>query len=358
MTTALWNAIETIPLSGAPRKHWQALTGSDWPAVASMLHSTGLEASSIPCFKIQPGGCSRSIVRHSAQRIRAVCAEPEALCRSELLTMEDAEALAVDRVKLALGLAHALQLTNGKLPLASQNMLYLGHHYVHAGLGFPVFLLLGGSHSFDAATLFTDVESFKGSKLVITPTTAGLGSAARAYLAKIGASATSLIEIIDLDPNGKLVPVAPVEQVFAYLRAEFGSPSSGADWLLPADATWSKVTLEFRELQEIEARYPGSKPRRLTPQDLGLWDAKSGRPKASWETLIAIPANGGFLKPMKRKQSVDAFKQNKKQLKEALGKVIRIPEDPFEYDRQTKSYRARFIVRTDALRQGREDQNQ
>lgn len=357
MTTALWNAIETIPPSGGTRKHWQMVTGSDWAAASTLLRVTGMQADTIPCFNIQPGGCYRSIIRHNAGNIRAVCAEPEKLCSSEKLTVADAEQLAVDRVKLAASLVRALQLTNGKPPLASGNLLNLGHHYVHAGLGFPVFLLLGEGNLIDAATLFADIESFKGTKLVLTPTDAGLGSAARTYLAKIGATTMALTGLVGFDTGGTLASIAPIEQLFATLRAEFENADDKAEWLLPADATWSKITIEFRELQEIEAQYQGVKPKRITPQDLGLWDAESGRPKASWNALMTIPANGGLLKPLNGKQTADAFKQTKKQLKDVLCKVIPIPGDPFEYDRRDKVYRPHFLVRTDALRQGREDQN-
>jgi len=357
MTTALWNAIETIPPSGGTRKHWQMVTGSDWAAASTLLRVTGMQADTIPCFNIQPGGCYRSIIRHNAGKIRAVCAEPEKLCSSEKLTVADAEQLAVDRVKLAASLVRALQLTNGKPPLASEGLLNLGYHYVHAGLGFPVFLLLGGGTLIDAATAFAAVESFKGAKLVLTPTAGSLNSTARAYLAKIGATTMALSGLVGFNADGMLAPIAPIEQLFATLRAEFENADDTAEWLLPADATWSKVTIEFRELQEIEAQYQGVKPKRITPQDLRLWDAESGRPKASWNALMTIPSNGGLLKPLNGKQTADAFKQVKKQLKEVLSKVITIPGDPFEYDRQAKAYRPHFLVRADALRQGREDQN-
>lgn len=360
MTTALWNAIETIPPSGGTRKHWQTATGSDWTAVSTFLRVTGMQAETIPCFKIRPGGCYRSIIRHNAGNIRAVCAEPEKLCSSEKLTVADAEQMAVDRVKLAASLVRALQLTNGKPPLASESLLNLGYHYVHAGLGFPVFLLLGGGTLIDAATAFAAVESFKGAKLVLTPTAGSLSSAARAYLAKIDATAMSLADFVGFDAAGELSPIAPIEQMFAPLRAEFEGPRAETEWLLPADAIWSKVTIEFRELQEIEVRYPGVKPKRLAPQDLGLWDFQSSRPKAGWDVLEKIPDNGGILRPLNdktRKQTHEAFKQTKKQLKEALEKVVPIPGDPFQYDYREKVYRPLFIIRTEALRQGQEGQN-
>ena len=76
--------------------------------------------------------------------------------------------------------------------------------------------------------------------------------------------------------------------------------------------------------------------------------------------LTKIPENGGILRPLNgkaRRQSHEAFKQTKKQLKEALQEVVPIPGDPFQYDYREKVYRPLFVVRSDALRQGREDQN-
>lgn len=359
MATTIWAAIEAIPSAGATRKHWEVISGTEWSALSPLLRATGLEAETIPCFEVQPGGCIRRIVRHSADNIRAACGEPGALCKSEKLTAAEVEALAVDRVKLANGLAGTLQLTNGKMPLASQNLINLGHHYVHAGLGFPVFLWLGGNSFTDAHTTFADVEASKGAKLVLAPTDAGLGASVKAYLAKIGATAMSLENIVGFDAGG-LIPLSPVEQMFATLRAEFDASDDDKKWRLPADATWTKVTIEFRELHEIELQYKGVKPKRLAPQDLRLWDFESNRPKAGWEVLAKIPDNGGILKPLNdktRKQTHEAFKQTKKQLKEALEEVVSIPGDPFQYDYREKVYRPLFIVRSDALRQGREDQN-
>lgn len=359
MATKIWRAIEAIPTAGATRKHWEVMSGADWSALSPLLRATGLEAETIPCFKVQPGGCIRRIVRHSVDNVRAVCGDTDSLCKSEKLTAAGTDALAVDRVKLAQGLAGALQLTNGKLPPASQNLINLGHHYVHAGLGFPVFLLLSDGRFHDAAALFTDVEAYKGAKLVLTLTEASLGPAAMAYLAKIGAAVMHLDNIVGVNANG-LVPLAPAEQILGALRAEFEASDNNKQWRLPADATWSKVTIEFRELQEIELQYNGVKPKRIAPQDLRLWDFESGRPKAGWEVLTKIPENGGILRPLNgkaRRQSHEAFKQTKKQLKEALQEVVPIPGDPFQYDYREKVYRPLFVVRSDALRQGREDQN-
>jgi hypothetical protein len=359
MATKIWAAIEAIPCAGATRKHWEVISGSEWSALSPLLRATGLEAETIPCFEVQPGGCIRRIVRHSADNIRAACGEPGGLCKSEKLTATEAASLALDRIKLANGLERALQLTNGKMPLASQNLINLGHHYVHAGLGFPVFLWLGGNSFMDAHMAFADVEASKGGKLVLAPTDSGLGASAKAYLTKIGATVMSLDNLVGIDANG-MIPLAPVEQMLATLRAEFDAFDDDKKWRLPADATWAKVTIEFRELHEIELQYKGVKPKRLAPQDLQLWDFESNRPKAGWEVLKNIPDNGGILKPLKvkaRTQTHEAFKQIKKQLKEALEKVVPIPGDPFQYDYREKVYRPHFIVRSEALRSGKEGQN-
>ena len=87
------------------------------------------------------------------------------------------------------------------------------------------------------------VPSFKGTKLVLTPTDAGLGSAARAYLAKIGEAHMSYgdypkaIEVLQAALTKGIA--SPEEAAFARLHLGIAQYRAGqAD---AARATWAEV---------------------------------------------------------------------------------------------------------------------
>jgi len=306
-----------------------------------------MQADTIPCFNIQPGGCYRSIIRHNAGNIRAVCAEPEKLCSSEKLTVADAEQLAVDRVKLAASLVRALQLTNGKPPLASEGLLNLGYHYVHAGLGFPVFLLLGGGTLIDAATAFSAVESFQGAKLVLTPTAGCLSSAARAYLAKIDATAMSLADFVGFDAAGELAPVAPPEQIFSALRASLEGGADQAAWRMPADAKWEEVTIQFVSNEKITVHHKGQH-RSFEPSEINMMDGRTKRPDSQWALLKIIAQNGGRI-PL---PAPGKDRKPKESLSKKLIAAFGIPGDPIKA--KHGEYVALYVTNAEGLKQGKQ----
>lgn len=361
--TNFWETLDLLADASLPEVDWRGGHQKEWPFIKPLLKATGKTASSISCPSPSGPNCPRRVVELDDGQLVAECQDTLTGCTRRDLTAQCVAIDKLDRGKFAAMVCKALDLAVSTKKAGTDGVFHVGDRQVAAGRGVPVFALFqGGSQPEKSVVALEALEKFASPRLLLVPTSQTLSSDQKTYLGRTGTTHMAFDDAIYCDDAHVAQAYDAASQLLERLVAEFsqtlkGVPT-GAPWLLPPTATWEQVTLEFREQQEIEARCPGSKPRRLTPQDLNLWDAQSGRPKASWETLIAIPANGGFLKPMKRKQSVDAFKQNKKQLKEALGRIIQIPGDPFKYDRQTKSYRARFIVRTDALRQGREDQNQ
>lgn len=351
MTTALWTAVETIPLGGAPRKHWQVLTGSDWAAASSLLRATGMEADTIPCFKIRPGGCNRTIVTHSADNIRAFCTEPEKLCSSEKLTGADAEVLAIDRVKLAAALAFALRLDGGRIPNSEQRLLHLGMHNVSAGLGFPVFLVLGGTDFLDAASTFVEVERVAGPKLVLTPTEQGLGLPARAYLDKIGATMMYIDRLVTLDRNGALKPVAPPEQLFAELRATLDGSLDRAPWRLPATAKWEEVTIQFISADKITVGHNGQ-TRTFEASELDMLDRRKKVPDSQWALLKIIAQHGGRI-PL---PAPGKDRKPKEGLSKKLIAAFGIPGDPIKA--KGGEYVALYVTNAEGLKQGRQGAHQ
>jgi len=351
MTTALWNAIETIPPSGGTRKHWQTVTGSDWTAASTLLRVTGMQAETIPCFRIRPGGCYRSLIRHTAGNIRAVCAEPEKLCSSEKLTVADAEQLAVDRVKLAAALASALSLNAARISNSDQNVLNLGMHHISAGLGFPVFLVLGGTSFLDAATTFVEIERIAGPKLVLALTEQGLGATARAYLDKIGAAMMYIDRLVTLDGSGALTPVVPADQMFAGLRASLDGGKDQAAWRMPADAKWEDITIQFVSNEKITVHYKGLH-RSFEPSEIKMMDGRTKRPDRQWVLLKIIAQNGGRIPlPVPGKD-----RKPKESLSKKLIAAFGIPGDPIKA--QDGEYQALYVTNAEGLKQGRQGAHQ
>lgn len=347
MTTALWNAIEAIPPSGGPRKQWQILTGTDWAAASTLLRATGMKADTIPCFNIRQGGCNRTIIRHSADNIRAVCGESEKLCASEKLTAADAEALAVDRAKLAAALASALSLDAAKTPQSDQKVMHLGMHHISAGLGFPVFLVLGGTSFLDAASTFVEVERIAGPKLVLAPTEQGLGATARTYLDKIGATMMYIDRLITLNDSGTLAPVAPPEQILSGLRASLEGGADQAAWRMPADAKWEDVTIQFVSNEKITVHHKGQH-RSFEPSEINMMDGRTKRPDSQWALLKIIAQNGGRI-PL---PAPGKDRKPKESLSKKLIAAFGIPGDPIKA--KHGEYVALYVTNAEGLKQGKQ----
>jgi hypothetical protein len=351
MATKIWPAIEAIPTAGATRKHWEVMSGADWSALSPLLRATGLEAETIPCFKVQPGGCIRRIVRHSDDNIRAACSEPGGLCKSEKLTAAEVELLALDRVRLVQALGQALGLDGANTPRSDQRVLHVGTHNVSAGKGFPVFLVLGGTQLEDAASIFAEVERAVGPKVVLTPTAQGLGDHAKAYLDKLGATQMHLDMLVGTDSAAKLVPLSPPEQLFAEIRNRLADEPDTAPWRLPPSAKWEEVAINFISDDKITVSHKGQ-TRTFDASELDMMDRRKKLPDTQWELLKVIACNRGRI-PLPAPGSA---RKSKESLSRKLSAAFGIQSDPIKASKG--EYVASYVTNADGLKQGRQGAHQ
>ena len=61
-------------------------------------------------------------------------------------------------------------------------MIEIGTHDVHAGRGFPVFLVVPGPWFGDGIEPFAELAAVSGPRVLLTPTRRSLGAAATRYL--------------------------------------------------------------------------------------------------------------------------------------------------------------------------------
>lgn len=346
MATKIWAAIEAIPSAGATRKHWEVISGTEWSALSPLLRATGVEAETIPCFEVQPGGCIRRIVRHSADNIRAACGEPAALCKSEKLTAAEVEALAIDRVRLVQSLGQVLGLDGANTPRHDQRLVHLGTHNVSAGRGFPVFLILGGTQFEDAASIFLDVERATGPKVILAPTQKGLGDHAKTYLDKLGATQMHLDMLVGTDATAKLVPISPPEQLFAEVRNQLADGPDPAPWRLPSKAKWEEVAIHFISDDKITVSHKGQ-TRTFDASELDMMDRRKKLPDTQWELLKLIAKSRGSI-PLPAPGSA---RKSKESLSRKLSAAFGIQSDPIKA--RNGEYVALYITNADGLKQGR-----
>lgn len=351
MATKIWAAIEAIHSAGATRKHWEVISGSDWSVLSPLLRATGMGAETIPCFNVQPGGCIRRIVRHSADNIRAACGEPGGLCKSEKLTALEAEWLAVDRVRLVQVLGQALGLDDATTPRPDQRVVRLGTHNVSAGKGFPVFLLLGGAQFDDAASIFAEVERTVGPKIVLAPTRQGFGDHAKAYLDKLGATQMHLDMLVGTDATAKLVPLSPPEQLFSEIRKQLADGPDTASWRLPSSAKWEEVAIHFISDDKITVSHKGQ-TRTFDASELGMMDRRTKRPDTQWALLKLIAQNRGSI-PLPEPGSA---RKSKESLSKKLSDAFGIQSDPIKA--RKGEYVASYVTNADGLKQGRQGAHQ
>ena len=105
-------------------------------------------------------------------------------------------------------------------------MTEIGTHDVHAGRGFPVFLVVPGPWFGDGIEPFAELAAVSGPKVLLTPTRRSLGAAATRYLDTIGVTRFALADILVADDRHRLVAAQPVDVLFAELRAAVAGASA------------------------------------------------------------------------------------------------------------------------------------
>ncbi len=357
-TTRFWKSLDGLTDAATDAREWRARLGPEWPVAAPLLRSTGGLATSIACPSPGGTGCPRRVVRHDDGSIRAVCGESPRICDDLDLARDDIAILGLDRPKLIRAVAVALSLSERPAATNAGAVIEIGTHEVHAGRGFPVFLVVPGPWFGDGIESLAELVAVSRPKVLLTPTRRSLGAAATRYLDTIGVTRFALADVLVADDCHRLGVSQPVEVLFAALRAAVAEATDSADaglvWPLPPDARWEEVTIVFVADEVINVSFRGQ-TRRFEPDQLGMKDARSGKPKRQWTYMKALARSGGLL-PVDPPRVVKGHQKQKQELSGALRACFGIQDEPIPV--HGRDYRARFVIRADDLDQGKPGQRQ
>ena len=354
-----WKALDDFSGAAASRWEWQAKLGAEFASIEYLLGKAG-RARELPCPSPGGAGCPRRVVRHADGSIRAVCGDRPKACADLDLDADDIAILRVDRADLAKHIARALGLSPHRPGRGTTSpVTRIGTHDVYAGCGFPAFLALPGPLGDADPRSFAAVLEYPGPRLLLTPTAASLPDALIAPLDRAGATRMALADIVIVD-DGVFAPVRPAIEIFAALRdavlRDAGGSARGLAWPLPPDARWEEITMRFIADEVLNVTFRGE-TRRFEPDQLGMKNAKNGKPKAVWTYLKAFALSGGQL-AVHRGNPTETSKHQKQ--KQALSKALRdsfgISDEPIPTD--GGDYVTRFVVSADDLEQGRQGQRQ
>ena len=127
-----------------------------------------------------------------------------------------------------------------------------------------------------------------------------------------------------------------------------GSPGPQRAWVLPPDARWEELAIDFVEREVINVRFRGE-TRRFEPEHLGMKNRKNGRPTLQWTLLQQLALAGGEL-DWRDRGATTSIKKQKQALSDRLKAAFGIEGSPIKWDEARSAYVARFVLRASGLR--------
>lgn len=163
----------------------------------------------------------------------------------------------------------------------------------------------------------------------------------------------ALSETLD-EEDGYFMPalIRPVQEVrivnpedIAFASAKRMSEFVIATYLLPQNATWESLDIQFIDGHFVKVSYPKMESKKFDFKDMGFINTKTNRPDRKWELLREMADNGGALTNDKWDRR---FSRNiKYDLNERLKKFFGMKENPIPHYTKKNGYRARFTLRGD-----------
>ena len=351
-----WNALEQIPGGETDRLEWQQRLGDEWQLASRYLQPTNDRAHAVGCPS--PGGdeCPRTVIDLGDGRYRAVCQARPPLCEPLDLSARDIAIFALNRPRLFKDLAAALDSSPRTPKRATRDpIVEIGRHAVAAGVWAPVFLALP-----DPRDVLTEGD-LRAAGLGHDPAVllllswAAMPPALRGRLQDGGHELLLLPEIIGT-AAGDLAPAQPpamlLQRVRTSLQARLTTSKTSPSWPLPPDTCWEQITMRLKSTQEILCSV-GRETRPLSPDVLGLRNARNGRPTATWAIVTAVAEESGrfrFRDPGKR----ESGKKHVEQFRAALRTYFGLTDDPIPWDRATGEYATRFVIKNELPKQEQE----
>jgi hypothetical protein len=342
-----WRALEILPRPAAERLEWRRLLGDEWPVAEPLLRQTGALVERVWCPSPSGADCPRRVIRHNDGRIVAVCGDDPRNCDTLSLSLEDIAVLELDLGRFAQALAGPLGLKAAPSWVREPDILELGMHQVAAGQGVPVVLLWARTPHQAAQAIGFLVHAMDAPFAVATPTDRFVGAKARAKIRSVGGMHVVLCEALGADDHGTLVGQHAAAEIFAPVRQP-GIPGPQRAWVLPPDARWEELTIDFVEIEVANIRFRGE-TRRFEPEHLGMKNRKNGRPTLQWTLLQRLALAGGEL-DWRDRGATTSIKKQKQALSDRLKAAFGIEGSPIKWDDARSAYVARFGLRTSGLR--------
>jgi hypothetical protein len=227
------------------------------------------------------------------------------------------------------------------------DILELGKHQVAAGQGVPVVLLWARTPDQAGLTIEFLVHAMDAPFAVATSTDRFVGAEARATIRSAGGMHVLLCDALGADDHATLVGQHAAAEIFAPVRRP-GIPGPQRAWVLPPDARWDDLVIDFVELEVVNIRFR-DETRRFEPEHLGMKNRKNGRPTLQWILLRQLALAGGELN-WKDRGATTSIKKQKQAVSDRLKAAFGIEGDPIGWDGDANAYVPRFVLRASGLR--------
>ena len=349
-----WPTLEELIGCQDSRHGWSTALAGGFDQVSFLLRSIGTLAPTVRCPS--PGGefCPRHVGSNGDGSFVAVCGNRPAECSDLKLSLDDVRIFALDPERLAGDLASALSLRAGYAPAVNVRQTWrLGYCDVAAGAAFPVYLTIQETSESYIAAIASMRGSHDGSLAVLVPTRRFLGDRVSAFIDKKPIDLVVLPEVVAAgSPDGLVssaVPAIAFPRAWARTMPKEGVGESERIWVLPSDAKWGELVLEFLAPEVLAAHFRGE-TRRCEPIDLGMRNKKTLRGNSQWTLLASFAVKGGVIG--RNAEDFRRVQSQKQQLSGRLQCSFGIPGDPIVWDADQHEYKTLFVIRGDARRCG------
>jgi len=336
-----WKTLDEVPGMETDRLDWYGRLGEEFPFVEPFLRASGLIAERLDCPSAGGDNCPRIVVELGPERYRAVCGNNPAECETLEVNADDISILALDRRKLTAELSRCLDVTfdfREDYPL-----IHLGRHFVAAGAGFPVVLLLPHPQR-EAPINEPAVRELEPGSAILIPAGASLSPEERRKLTERGHLVVILADSVGTKDGRLTVSLSPdtiLHRLRSDLLDQLKAHAAGRLLLLPPNTRWQNLTFEATAMETVVV-HCGRRSRRFGPDELGLRDRrKKERTKRAWTIFIAIIASAGVV-GQPRGSEGERYQKRKQELSDALRKAFGINDDPIEWRARDGVYAALF----------------
>jgi hypothetical protein len=349
--TNFWETLDQLADTSLPEVDWRGGHQKEWPFIQPLLKATGKKATSISCPSPSGPNCPRRVVELDDGRLVAECQDTPTVCKTLDLTAQCVAIRKLDRAKFAAMVCKALGLAPAIAKIGPNGVFHLGDRQVAAGRGVPVFALFqGGSQPEKSVVALEALESFASPRLLLVPTSQTLSSDQKTYL---GRTSTTHLPFDDaLLCEVHVAQASPaITQILDRLVTEVSQTLQATPaalvWQMPADARWGDVKIAFISDEVINVTFRGE-TRRFEPSQLGMTNAKNGKPTSQWTMLKAIAMGRGSI-PFPAAAKIQKQKQS---LSKKLTSAFGIQDDPIVAKAQ--AYEAGYVTNADGLTQGKQ----